>query len=177
MLFNRYKPTITSIEGFPFYRLVDLKNYRLASITRVYKEASLTLKQLLATAPLTHCYKRILVDIKVQDLDSKTHSCGAVKGWHLDGRLMPNSDKNIYHIFTIGGAPTEFIGTPLILPSSNDQRQLVKLIPNNIPVYSLPECVWNTYGEEDWHRGVTSEKPVRRTFIRICETNYLREKR
>jgi len=176
MIFNKEKPRVTVINDIDFNWLINLKLYRLESIIKVYEEGGPLLKQLLDTAPITHKYKRVLVDIKVQDLDINTYSC--IRGWHLDGRLSTdNPDKNVYHIFTSGGAPTEFIGAPISLSNNVNQKQLVKEIPDDIEIYPLPENVWNTYSEYDWHRGTNSKEPVRRTFIRICETNYIRAQR
>jgi len=178
MIFNEKKPTITSINNIHFPFLVNLKLYRQASIMKVYEEGSNTLRQLLSSAPISlGKYKRILVDIKVQTLDKDTVSC--IPGWHLDGKLTTvNDDRNTYHILCFGGAPTEFIGCPFNLNNDlwTSQSILKKYIPNNIEVYKLPEYVWNSYTELDWHRGVSSETPCTRTFIRLTETNYLRSK-
>ena len=175
MIFNNKKPSITPIYNIDFQKLKYLNKYRLTPINKVYSENSNLVKKLLDSAPLTNRYKKILVDIKVQKLDINTYSC--IKGWHLDGRLNTdhNGDKNTYHILIYGGAATEFIGCPISLDNNiTNQKELVKYIPKDIEVYTLPQYVWNTYGERDWHRGVNSNTPVTRTFIRICETNYMR---
>jgi len=176
MIFNKRDPIVTAILDVDFDRFYTPKQYRLARLEQVFSEAPFELQILLMGAPLIGTYKRVLVDIKVQTLNTETYSC--IKGWHLDGKLTTNNpDKNTYHICTFGGAPTEFLGCPLILPNEPNQKKLKRFIPDNIPVYKLPQYVWNTYGEHDWHRGTNSETPLVRTFIRLCETNYLRPQR
>lgn len=178
MKFNESRPSITKINNIDFSKILYPHTYRLTKYDTVYNESPIELRQLLSTAPITPGkYKRVLVDIKIQDLSPKVYSC--LVGWHLDGKKHTgNKDENTYHILTYGGAPTEFIDGPIELPNTiTNQNSLARYIPCDHPVYKLPEYVWNTYTERDWHRGVNSSKPLTRIFIRIVETNYLKPKR
>lgn len=186
IIFNRSKPKQTIISEELCLSSYTSQNYRLANINKVYKR-EIGLHNILDKAPLLNNRKRVLVDVKVQDLTEGQYTT-VNKSWHIDGKSnieYPDENKNNhYHIITWGGAPTLFLDQALTLilrSSQNSQSSQSRYAKDTnfdiLSCYKLKPFIWHTYGEYDWHRCGRADKECTRTFIRIVETNYIKEQK
>lgn len=142
------------------------KNYKYASLALLLRENNPFVLTVVENAPITFKYKRILVDVKVQDL--VPNRCSCMPGWHLDGSMK---EDEAHHLFIYNGPGTEFIAKPFELPGVYPEN--VQLIPKNIETFSVPSGVIASYTSLEFHRGVYTDAPVRRLLIRLTETNVI----
>lgn len=137
------------------------EDFKYADLNFVYPRTSSLVRQIVDKAPITGRFKRVLIDVKVQDLHPGICSC--LPGWHLDGSMR---EMEIHHLCVLNGPQTEFIDEPLFL----DRRHL---IPDNVRVASAREGFITTFTTFDFHRGVYATKPTRRLLVRLTETNII----
>lgn len=178
-IFNSRLPKRTPVPTNVVLSLHHRFNYRLEYFHKVLKEEE-GIRELLHTAPLSYKYKNILIDLKTEVIEEEETPC-TIKGWHLDGKKEVNTNKpsgSLYHIFITGGCPTEFLAEPLVSENYGilNQRVFAKYNLDNTShnIYKLPLNCWNTYTENDWHRGAVADTKTVRTFIRVVESDYIK---
>lgn len=183
IIYNAGLPRIRKVQEEIFKNLTIENNYRLIPIQKLreIENNNQNLMNLLNSCPFTFKRKKILVDIKYKKYVEKETTCLKMD-FHLDGKyntkLRDRNNDNIYHIFILGEVPTIFIKHSFSVDIDNNKTQ--KEVLDNInfsvmPKYILPTKMWNTYGEFHWHRGQYIKKPCERLFIKITETNYIKE--
>lgn len=179
-LFNGRTPRITHVNYNIINSITHNYNYRLEYYYKLLAQEE-GLRNILKSAPLCNKYRNILVDVKTEVIKKGDIPCGK-KGWHLDGKKSRNTNtkrQSLYHILVIGGCSTEFLADPLLSKNYGIINQNVFAKYNldnnsNLSVYTLPLNCWNTYTEDDWHRGAVAQEDTTRTFIRIVESNYIK---
>lgn len=139
------------------------EDYKYADVDYVYPRTNGLVKHIIETAPLTTggLYKRVLIDIKVQDLHPEICSC--LPGWHLDGSMQ---EIERHHLCVLNGPQTEFINESLFLDRHH-------LIPEDVEITTAREGFITTFTTLDFHRGVYATKPTRRILVRLTETNFI----
>jgi len=118
IVYNENLPTLTYEDNTICKRTYTSRNYRLANINLVYDREP-GLRRLIDNAPLLHHHSRILIDVKVQSLETRQYTA-INKGWHLDGKRETKNRStadNVYHLILWGGAPTIFIKEPFSVES------------------------------------------------------------
>lgn len=153
-------PEWVSFEDFPS------EDFKYADAEHVYRRTNPLVQHIIECAPLTNRFKRVLIDIKVQDLHPEICSC--LPGWHLDGSMQ---EIEVHHLCVLNGPQTEFINEPLHLPGI--YPDIVQMIPASAAVVSTREGFITTYTSMDFHRGVYATKPTRRLLVRLTETNII----
>lgn len=183
IVYNAGLPTVKKVQKEIFKNLTTENNYRLIPIQKLkeIENNNQDLINLLNSCPLTFKRKKILVDIKYKKYVEKETTCFKMD-FHLDGRyetkIRDKNNDNIYHIFILGEVPTIFIKHPFSVDIKNNKTQqnvLNNINFNVMPKYILPTKVWNSYGEFHWHQGQYIKKPCERLFIKVIETNYIKE--
>ncbi len=139
-------------------RDIPPEDFKYADVDYVYPRTSGLVKTIIENAPLTNKFKRVLIDIKVQDLHPDICSC--VPGWHLDGSMR---EIEVHHLCVLNGPQTEFIDQPI----------WDKQIPDEVAVRPAREGFITTFTSLDFHRGVYATKPTRRLLVRLTETNII----
>ena len=116
------------------------EDYKYADVDYVYPRTNGLVKHIIETAPLTTggLYKRVLIDIKVQDLHPEICSC--LPGWHLDGSMQ---EIERHHLCVLNGPQTEFVDEPLFL----DRRHL---IPDDVKITTAREGFITTFTTLDF---------------------------
>lgn len=142
------------------------EDFKYADVDFVYPRTNGLVKHIIETAPLTNRFKRVLIDVKVQDLTPELCSC--LPGWHLDGSMQ---EIEVHHLCVLNGPQTEFIDEPLHLPG--DYPNNVKLIPQDVKITKAREGFITTFTSLDFHRGVYTTQPTRRLLVRLTETNVI----
>lgn len=137
------------------------EDFKYADVDFVYPRTNGLVKTIIETAPLTNRFKRVLIDIKVQDLHPEICSC--LPGWHLDGSMQ---EIEVHHLCVLNGPQTEFINEPLFLDQHHN-------IPDDVAVAPAREGFITTFTSLDFHRGVFATKPTRRLLVRLTETNII----
>jgi hypothetical protein len=137
------------------------EDFKYADLEFVYPRTNWLVQRIANTAPITGRFKRVLIDIKVQDLHPDICSC--IPGWHLDGSMQ---EVEVHHLCVLNGPQTEFIDEPLFL--DREHR-----IPNEVKVRSAREGFITTFTSLDFHRGVYAAAPTRRLLVRLTETNII----
>lgn len=137
------------------------EDYKYADVDYVYPRTNGLVKTIIETAPITGRFKRVLIDIKVQDLNPEICSC--LPGWHLDGSMQ---EIEVHHLCVLNGPQTEFINQPLFLDHRHD-------IPDDVAVTTSREGFITTFTSLDFHRGVYATRPTRRLLVRLTETNII----
>lgn len=138
------------------------EDFKYADVDHVYPRTSWVVQQIIETAPITGRFKRVLIDVKVQDLHPELCSC--IPGWHLDGSMR---EIEVHHLYVLNGPQTEFVDEPMFL----DRRHL---IPDDVKITTAREGFITTFTSLDFHRGVYATKPTRRLLVRLTETNIIR---
>lgn len=137
------------------------EDFKYADLNFVYPRTSSLVRQIVDKAPITGRFKRVLIDIKVQDLHPEICSC--LPGWHLDGSMQ---EIEVHHLCVLNGPQTEFINQPLFLDRRHE-------IPDDVAVTTAREGFITTFTSLDFHRGVFATKPTRRLLVRLTETNII----
>jgi len=172
----------TFIEPSLFHNIKIKNNYKSNNLYDVLlkEKENKILVSLLQSCPLLYTRKTILIDIKIKHYLSGNYTCNNIN-WHLDGRrltkLFDPSHDNIYHILSWGGPTTQFITFPFVSSFLNCPQHslIVPLQLSLMPFYSLSPFLWHTYGELHWHKCPLILSPCSRVFIRIVESNYLKQ--
>ena len=142
------------------------EDFKYADVDFVYPRTNGLVKTIIETAPITGRFKRVLIDVKVQDLHPEICSC--LPGWHLDGSMQ---EVEVHHLCVLNGPQTEFIDEPLHLPGK--YPDIVKMIPQDVKITQAKEWFITTFTSLDFHRGVFATKPTRRLLVRLTETNII----
>lgn len=142
------------------------EDFKYADVDFVYPRTSGLVKHIIETTPFTGRFKRVLIDVKVQDLTPDIYSC--IPGWHLDGSMR---EIEYHHLVVLNGPQTEFIDEPLHLPT--EYPHCVRLIPQDVKVTTAREGFITSFTSKDFHRGVRAEQPTRRLLVRLTETNVI----
>jgi len=150
----------TSLADFP------TEDFKYADADFVYPRTSWMVRYIIDTAPLTNRFKRVLVDVKVQDL--RPEICSCLPGWHLDGSMK---ELEVHHLYVFNGPQTEFIDEPLHLPGK--YPDIVPMIPQSARIKPTREGFITTFTSRDFHRGVYATKPTLRLLVRLTETNVI----
>jgi len=176
MKFNRgLKHTPVKLENFEYPKV----NWKYASAKWVLSHAESTnntLRDIILQCPIVGNHKRILLDVKVQDLVPSKTSC--IAGWHLDGPESPLHDSNpeIHHLYIHEeGGETEFISDELDLEvnDSMSQKDIVNMIPDGVNITKSMAGCFTTFTRFDFHRGINVKKPMRRLLVRLTETDVI----
>jgi hypothetical protein len=177
MIFNATKPTITPLDFLP--EVGDdwpVDDWKYADMEFVYPRTTDLVRYVVDAAPLTGRFKRILIDVKVQDLTPDITSC--IPGWHIDGAFPEDGvADDTHHLFVMNGPLTEFIDEPVEMHSLS--RESIKLnfallaagIRKDVKVATCAPNAITTFTSRDFHRGVVAREPTRRLLIRLTETN------
>lgn len=187
IIYNANLPVITKTENYLFENLEIKNSYRQISIKNFIEleKDNQQLINLIKSCPLKNDRKKILIDIKVNEYIKGEYTCFK-KELHLDGKnIIKKRDSlkdNRYYICILEGPSTEFIQHPFGIIYSPDlnlnQADVLKNYNlDRKPVYKLPLKVWNGYGEFHWHCGRYINKDCKRIFIKVTETNYIKELR
>jgi hypothetical protein len=139
-------------------------------------------RNILRFAPIEGNHKNILVDIKVHDLGKGEFAC--VPGWHLDGSNNPNNlekKPELHHLFVASRfALTEFLDTPLDIPidpswtfAERSQKIGILLNEMELPVFTIPNCLYVTYDDSFFHRGKQATGDELRLLVRVTETDII----
>lgn len=149
-------------------------DWKYADVQFVYSRTTDLVRKVIDATPLKGGFKRVLIDVKVQDLTPEITSC--IPGWHIDGAFPEDGVvPDHHHLFVTNGPPTEFIGEPFTLsstdPIKDHFRTLVGMAPKQLKVIACTPNAINTFTSYDLHRGVVAARPTRRLLIRLTETN------
>lgn len=154
-----YNATPLSYTPFDTYTLdFPETNYKYADINFVYKNSINLVRQVIDAAPISGRYKRVLVDVKTQNLTPKVCSC--IPGWHLDGSQV---EEELFHLIVFNGPCTEFLAEPTLLTTISPSADAIS-IKNDAIV---------SYNSNHFHRGVYAKQETRRVLIRLTETNII----
>lgn len=134
-------------------------------------------RSIIDQTPLRGDFKRVLIDVKVQDLTPEIYSC--IPGWHIDGAFPafphPWTVPDHHHLCVLNGPLTEFIARPVLInvddPAKPDMKAILAQIPDDVPVTTCGERAITTFTSYDFHRGVKATHPTRRLLVRLTETN------
>lgn len=174
--FNRgLKNTPVELSNFEYPTV----NWKYASAKWVLSHAESTndtLRNIIMQCPIIGNHKRILIDVKVQDLVPSKTSC--IPGWHLDGPENPlhDSKPEIHHLYIHEeGGETEFIRDEFKLEVNGvmSQRDIVKMIPDDVRTTKATAGHFTTFTRFDFHRGINVKKPMRRLLVRLTETDVI----
>jgi len=174
--FNRgLKYTPVELNKFEYPKV----NWKYASAKWVLAHAESTndtLRDIILQCPIEGNHKRILLDVKVQDLVPSKTSC--IPGWHLDGPENPlhDSKPEIHHLYIHEeGGETEFIKDEFDLKVNDKmtQKQIVGMIPDDVNVTKCSAGYFTTFTRFDFHRGINVKKPMRRLLVRLTETDVI----
>lgn len=174
--FNRgLKHTPVKLENFEYPKV----NWKYASAKWVLSHAESTndtLRDIIFQCPIVGNHKRILLDVKVQDLVPSKTSC--IAGWHLDGPENPlhDSKPEIHHLYIHEeGGETEFISDELDLEVNDSmlQKDIVSMIPDDVNITKSVAGCFTTFTRFDFHRGINVKKPMRRLLVRLTETDVI----
>lgn len=174
MLFNAVKPTITRLSGVPEINEWPKEDWKYADVKHVHDRTTDLVRRVIAAAPLTYRFKRILIDVKVQNLTPEICSC--IPGWHIDGAFpSENKPDDIHHLFVANGPLTEFINEPVMLNVDRtllpDMQHVLRQIPQDVKITTCAANAITTFTSRDFHRGVHAKTPTRRLLVRLTETN------
>lgn len=176
--FNFQPPQVTPLDDLPEV-LTEFPNedWKYADIDVVHARTNDLVRRIIEAAPLRGGFKRVLVDVKVQDLTPSICSC--LPGWHIDGAFPAarpvGSTPDQHHLCVLNGPLTEFITTPLLLSVHNPRKptmmDVVTQIPKDVAFASCAPNAITSFTSHDFHRGVHATHPTRRLLVRLTETN------
>lgn len=160
--------------------LRDVRCFKYADYQYAYDNCgSDYVRHVLDEIPVFHQHKRVLIDIKVHDLDPNEVAC--VPGWHLDGSInpkkLPKKPETLTLFVTGDGAKTEFLEIPIDLEVKDDwsfammSRACSARVPEDYPTWEIPGCTFGTYDDHYFHRGKKATKKERRLLVRTTETD------
>lgn len=170
--FNFAKPIVTDLGFTPEIGDLPAEDWKYADVRHVYPRTSDLVRKIIDKAPITGGFKRVLIDVKVQDLTPDFHSC--IPGWHIDGAFpRPYDEPDIHHLCVLNGPLTEFIAEPVTLRVSYpvDMADILPQIPADVRVTTCAPNAITTFTSFDFHRGVIAKAPTRRLLVRLTETN------
>jgi hypothetical protein len=165
---------------------VELKTFEYPTVNWKYASAEWvlsqsestnnTLRDIIQQCPIVGNHKRILLDVKVQHLVPSKTSC--IPGWHLDGPGNPlhPSLPEVHHLYIHEeGGETEFIDEQfdLEIDDTMQQRDIVRLIPDDLKVTKARAGFFTTFTRYDFHRGINVVKPMKRLLVRLTETDVI----
>lgn len=141
-------------------------------------------RYVLEQIPIYGNHERVLIDIKVHDLEPEDVPC--VPGWHLDGSINPKNlpkEPEVFTLFVSGAyARTEFLAQPIVLDVEDSwnfatmSKRCSRLVPEDDPTWSIPSCQFGTYDDHHFHRGKPARSKERRLLIRTTETDIIQPK-
>lgn len=176
MTFNGRKPVVTNLGCEPEVGDWPADDWKYADVDHVYPRTNDLVRKIIDTAPISGRFKRVLIDVKVQDLTPDIFSC--VPGWHLDGAFpQPGIEPDRHHLFVMNGPLTEFIAEPITLDVKwdvdrpLDMQAILRQIPQDMSVTTCAPNAINTFTSYDFHRGVKASAPTRRLLVRLTESN------
>ena len=167
-------PRQTELEDVRCFKYADFE-YAYANCENDY------VRYVLDQIPIFGKHERVLVDIKVHDLEPGEIPC--VPGWHLDGSInpknLPKKPETLTLFVTGGTALTEFLAMPITLPVGDEwsfasmSRRCARQIPKSHPVWTIPGCTFGTYDDHYFHRGAIAMERKRRLLVRTTETDII----
>jgi hypothetical protein len=170
-------PTNVDLDNVSCFKYADY-DYVMSACQNDY------VRYVLGHIPILGKHTRVLIDVKVHDLDITNVAC--IPGWHLDGSINPHKlpkQPEIFTLFVTGQhALTEFLAKPFImdvdpnLPFDQRSNLCARKIPKDHPVWSMPSCQFGTYGDSYFHRGKPSTGKERRLLVRTTETDIIQPK-
>ena len=175
MTFNKGGRPVTQVPSLPTrYSEIEwpADDWKYANLEFVYLRANDLVRRVIDAAPISGLFKRILIDVKVQDLTPEVTSC--IPGWHIDGAFPePGIEPDRHHLFILNGPPTEFIDEPVEVDVELpvDMPAILRQIPLDVAVTTCAPGAITTFTSYDFHRGVVAATATRRLLIRITETN------
>lgn len=174
--FNHTKPVVTELHNLPpLESNWPVEDWKYADVKLVYPRTTDLVRAVIDAAPISGLFKRVLIDVKVQDLTPDIYSC--IPGWHFDGAFPEDGvEPDRHHLFVANGPLTEFIDEPVKLSVSDNQlskyiREAIALIPDSVKVATCAPNAITTFTSYDLHRGVRTAEPTRRLLVRLTETN------
>lgn len=151
-------------------------NWKYADIEFVLEQTSTneTLRSIISQCPLVGKYKRILIDVKVQNLVPDRTSC--IPGWHLDGPGNPlhPSNPELHHLYIHEtGGETEFIAEEFSLAITPDMspQEISSMIPSGLRITKAKSGHFTTFTRFDFHRGINVSKSMKRLLVRLTESD------
>lgn len=147
-------------------------DWKYADVSHVYPRTSDLVRKIIDAAPIRGHFKRVLVDVKVQDLSPEICSC--IPGWHIDGAFpSPDEEPDTHHLFVMNGPLTEFIADPVTcdVACPINMQDILRQIPSDVSITTCAANAITTFTSYDFHRGVVAKSPTRRLLVRITETN------
>ncbi|MGV1754757.1 hypothetical protein [Agrobacterium sp. CG674] len=181
MTFNSRPPIVTNLRFTPEIGDWPVDDWKYADVQHVYPRTSDLVRKIIDATPISAEFRRVLIDVKVQDLTPDIYSC--IPGWHIDGKFpCPGVEPDRHHLFVMNGPLTEFIAEPVdidvryvakgnkgaVLP---DMAAILRQIPSDVKVATCAENAITTFTSYDFHRGVMAKEPTRRLLVRLTETN------
>lgn len=170
--FNGRKPSATSLGFTPEVGDWPADDWKYADVEFVYPRTNDLVRKVIRAAPVSHRFKRVLIDVKVQDLTPEIYSC--TPGWHLDGAFPQEGvEPDRHHLFIMNGPLTEFIDEPVVCDVNCpvDMKVILQQIPADVKVATCVPNAITTFTSYDFHRGVKAAAPTRRLLVRLTETN------
>lgn len=172
IIFNSRKPVITSLGFTPEVGDWPADDWKYADVEFVFPRTNDLVRKLIAAAPLSGGFKRVLIDVKVQDLTPDFYSC--IPGWHIDGAFPDEAvAPDRHHLFVMNGPLTEFIDEPVTCSVGDpvDMQDVLRQIPLDVKITTCAPNAITTFTSFDFHRGVRATEPTRRLLVRLTETN------
>ena len=162
--------------------LRDVRCFKYADYDYVYNNCENDyVRHILDRMPVMNKHKRVLIDIKVHDLQLDYVSC--VPGWHLDGSINPKGlpkRPETFTLFVTGqAARTRFLAESIKLDVKESwdfatmNCHCAKMIPKDHPEWAIPSCQFGTYSDNYFHRGSSSLGTERRLLVRTAETDII----
>jgi hypothetical protein len=172
MTFNGQRPTATNLGFTPEVGDWPADDWKYADVEFVYRQTNDLVRSIVDAAPISGLFKRVLIDVKVQDLTPDIFSC--IPGWHLDGAFPTDGvEPDRHHLFVMNGPLTEFIDEPVLCTVNYpvDMPSIVRQIRHDVRVETCAPNAITTFTSYDFHRGVKATEPTRRLLVRLTETN------
>lgn len=172
LTFNSRQPIVTDLGFTPEVGDWPADDWKYADVQFVYPRTNDLVRQIIDKAPLAGHFKRVLIDVKVQDLTPDIFSC--IPGWHIDGAFpIDGIDPDRHHLFVMNGPLTEFIAEPVTCEIERpvNMANILRQIPRDVKVSTCAPNAITTFTSYDFHRGVKTDKPTRRLLVRLTETN------
>lgn len=175
MVFNSQVPFVTSLGFTPEVGDWPKDDWKYADVDYVYPRTNSLVRRVIDAAPVSGRFKRVLIDVKVQDLTPDIYSC--IPGWHIDGAFPEHGvEPDRHHLFVMNGPMTEFLAQPVMLKVDYpvDMEALRAQIPADVAIRTAAPNAITTFTSYDFHRGVRATEPSRRLLVRLTETNTVR---
>ena len=153
--------------------------FKYAPIDYVRENSNAYVNHVLNNMPIQHKHRRVLVDVKLHDLNEGDVPC--IPGWHCDSIVDPfhKSRPEVHHIFVTGaGCLTEFMKSLVELNIEKDdmfnslRRQLKR--KQGLETFHVDSCRIMSYSRFSFHRGVSAKKKEKRLLIRVTESDIIK---